>query len=269
MNKPTTILLILAAILLPAALAFAGVRASVADRGGCPNDHSDNGGSHANDNNDNSAHGDDKQGDRGCADALSTPAPTPTSVAEATPAPTPEPTLAATAEATPAPTPEPTPEPTPTATAEPTPTATASPEPTPTPAPTVAPTPAPQPADVQVVDASMISPGGTAPLGVQFVLTAGATILNNGPSTPAIVDTTFTPVLPASCSATTVKIVQDTTLPLGTNVFVSRSWTVTCSQAGTHTFTVNVSVAIDAAQPYVDPNPANNVGSASSATEVS
>jgi len=44
---------------------------------------------------------------------------------------------------------------------------------------------------------------------------------------------------------------------------------VTCSEAGTHTFTVNVSLAIDALQPYVDLDPANNAGSASSVTEVS
>jgi hypothetical protein len=266
MNKPTVFRLILAAALIPAALAFAGATVSVADRGGCPNGHSDNGASHANDN---SAHGADKQADRDCVpDTLSTPTPTPgpTSLPELTPSPTPEPTLAA----TPEPTPEPTLEPTATATAEPTPTATASPEPTPTPAPTDSPTPTPPPpADVQVVDASVISPAG-ASIGIQFVLTAGATIFNNGPSTPVIVDTTFTPVLPASCTSTTgVKTVQNTTLPIGTNLFVSRSWTVTCSVAGPQTFTVDVSVAIDAAQPYVDPNPANNVGSASSVTEVS
>jgi hypothetical protein len=122
---------------------------------------------------------------------------------------------------------------------------------------------------VQVLDASVISPA-TADSGIQFVLTAGATIVNNGPDTPVIVDTTFTPVLPASCSATTgIKTVENTTLPLAINVFVSRSWVVTCSEAGPHTFTVNVNVAIDAAQPHVDPVPANNSGSASSVTEVS
>ena len=118
------------------------------------------------------------------------------------------------------------------------------------------------------MDASVISPA-SAQTGVEFVLTAGSTIRNNGPSTPVIVDTTFTPVLPASCSATTgVKTVQNTTLPLAINVFVSRSWMVTCSEAGPHTFTVNVNLAIDAAQPHVDPNLANNTGSASSVTQV-
>jgi hypothetical protein len=44
---------------------------------------------------------------------------------------------------------------------------------------------------------------------------------------------------------------------------------VTCNDAGSHTFTVTVNVAIDAGQPHVDPVPANNSGSASSVTEVS
>jgi len=264
MNKSAARLLILSAILLPAALAFAGARASIADKGGCPNENSQNGASHANSN---SAHGPEKQADRDCDQAtLSTPGPTP--VSELTPTPTSAPTPEPTPAPTPEPTPAPTPEPTPTATAELTPSPTASPEPTATPAPTDAPTPTPAPgADVQVVDASVISPAN-AGAGIQFVLTAGSTILNNGPVTPVIVHTTFTPILPASCSATTgVRTVQDTVLPVATNVFVSRSWLVTCDP-GSQTFTVDVSVAIDAAQPYVDPNPANNAGSASSITEI-
>lgn len=275
MKKPSTLLTILAAILVAAALAFASAGASVADKGGCPNDDSENGGDHADDN---SAHGADKQKDRDCDTSPTPTAPGPTPAALLTPAPTPEPTPAPTPEPTPPPTPGPTPaatpEPTPAPTAEPTPTATPTLEPTATPAPTGGPTPTATPvpppnSDAQVVDASVISPAN-AQTGIQFVLTAGATIVNNGPDTPVIVDTTFTPVLPASCSATTgVKTVQNTTLPLAINVFVSRSWMVTCSQTGPFTFTVNVNVAIDSGQPNVDPVPANNSGSASSTTEVS
>jgi hypothetical protein len=54
--------------------------------------------------------------------------------------------------------------------------------------------------------------------------------------------------------------VQNTTLIANMNVFVSRSWTVTCAAPGIYAFSVNVSVAIDAAQAYVDPNPGNNIG---------
>ena len=281
MNKPTALLGILSAILLSVVLALAGAAPSIADKGGCPNENSDKGSDHANDN---SAHGDEKQDDRDCEPTTAaTPAATPLPVV--TPAPTPEPTPAPTPEPTAAPTPAPTPEPTPEATPEPTPTATAEPTPSPTATPTLEPTATPEPAagdptptptatprpsaDVQVIDVSVNAPA-SAQTGVEFVLTAGSTIRNNGPSTPVIVDTTFTPVLPASCSATTgVKTVQNTSLPLAINVFVSRSWMVTCSEAGPHTFTVNVALAIDPAQPHVDPILTNNTGSASSFTEVS
>jgi hypothetical protein len=269
-------------MLVSAVLALAGAAPSIADKGGCPNENSDNGADHADDN---SAHGEEKQEDRCDEDedgdddddneSTATPTPLPQPVIQPTPAPTPEPTPAPTPEPTPEPTAAPTSEPTPTATAEPTPSPTATPtlEPTATPepgAPTPTPTASPRPsADVQVIDTSVNAPA-TAQPGVEFVLTAGSTIRNNGPSTPAIVDTTFTPVLPAFCSATTgVKTVQNTSLPLAINVFVSRSWMVTCSEAGTHTFTVNVDLAIDAAQPHVDPNLTNNAGTSSTVTEVS
>jgi hypothetical protein len=273
MNKPTALLVILSAILLPAAIAFAGAAPSIADKGGCPNANAENGADHADDN---SAHGPEKQDERDCVPtpapatattplALPTPAPT----LELTPAPTPEPTPAP----TPGPTPPPIPESTPTPPSETAPTSTPTAAPIVTPAPIGGPTPTPTPsppprADVQVMDASAISPANEG-TGVQFVLTAGSTIRNNGPATPVIVNTTFTPILPASCSATTgVKTVQNTTLPLAINVFVSRSWVVTCGQPGSHTFSVNFNVAFASGQPHIDPLPANNDGSASSVTVV-
>jgi outer membrane biosynthesis protein TonB len=265
LNRPR-FFVILSAILLPAAIAFAGAGPSIADKGGCPNANSENGADHADDD---SAHGPEKQEERDC---VPTPVPTPVTapLALATPAPTPEPTPAPTPEPSPPPLSEPTLAPPP----EPTPTATPIPEPALTPAPvgapTSTPTASPPPsADVQVIDASVNSPAA-AQTGVEFVLTVGTTIINNGSAASVIVDTTLTPTLPASCSATTgINSVQNTTLPLAINVFVSRSWMVTCSEAGPQTFTVDVDVAIDAAQPHVDPNPANNAGSASSITEVS
>jgi hypothetical protein len=106
--------------------------------------------------------------------------------------------------------------------------------------------------------------------GVQFTVTGGANLRNNGPVTPAIVDTTFSLALPPGCSATTgVLTVQNTSLALSMNVFVSRSWTVSCSEPGIYLFTVNVDVAIDPGQPYVDPNPGNNTGFGSDTTNVS
>ena len=273
-QRPRALLTVIAALLIATALAFAGAGASMADRGGCPNENSGNGGSHANGN---SAHGSEKQDDR-CEDdddedednddedddapsPTATPEPIPGVAGEPTPAPSAEPT------ATPAP------EPTPTPIAEPIATPTATPEPTPTAPPADVPTPTPIPtpppgADVQVVEVIVNSPAD-AGAGVQFVVTGGANIRNNGPVTPAIVDTTFTPALPPGCTATTgVKTAQNTTLPVNVNVFVSRSWMVTCAEAGFYTFTINVNIAIDAGQAIVDPDPSNNLMSGSDTTNV-
>ncbi|HLC28950.1 MAG TPA: hypothetical protein VJL07_05845 [Dehalococcoidia bacterium] len=271
MQRSRSLLTVLAALLIATALALAGAGASLADKGGCPNENSGNGGGHANDN---SAHGPKKQDDRDChpgpSGSQSTPTEAAIPVADPTPAPTTEPTAS--------PTPTPSPQPTPTPTAEPIATATATPEPTPSPEPTWAPptdvptpTPIPTPppgADVQTVEVIVNSPAG-AGTGVQFVLTGGANIRNNGPVTPAIVDTTLSPALPPGCAATTgVMTVQNTTLPANINVFVSRSWMVTCAEAGFYTFTINVNIGIDAGQAIVDPNPDNNLGSGSDTTNV-
>jgi outer membrane biosynthesis protein TonB len=267
MQRSPALLIVLAALLIATALAFAGAGASIADDGGCPNGNSGNGGDHADDD---SAHGTEKQDDRECEAGATGSDPTPTAAAEATPAPTAEPTAS--------PTPTPSPEPTPTPTAEPIATPTATPEPTPSPEPTSAPptdvptpTPIPTPppgADVRIVDVIVNAPA-SASAGVQFVVTGGANIRNNGPVTPAIVDTTFTPALPPGCTATTgVMTVQNTTLPAMVNVFVSRSWTVRCADPGFYTFTINVNIAIDPGQAIVDPNPANNLGSGSDTTNV-
>ncbi len=112
-----------------------------ADRGGCPNAASSNGAEHANEN---SAHGPEKQEERGCDGGTATPRarPTPTP-AGTTPSPAPTGTGL-----TPTPTPTPagtTPSPTATDGVTPTPTPTLTPTPTatPTPTPTGALTPTP------------------------------------------------------------------------------------------------------------------------------
>ena len=154
--------LVLAATLAGLAGTLAGAAPSSADKGGCPNANSANGAAHANPK---SAHGPEKQAERGCqiGGATSTPtvqltatppaSPGPTGIAEPTAPPTsgststPSEAAAPTEAATPTPTPfetpgsTPEPTPTPTPTGEPTPGPTA--EPTPTPTPTPAPTPSP------------------------------------------------------------------------------------------------------------------------------
>jgi hypothetical protein len=270
MNKSTPLLIVLIAAVVAAAVIFVSAGVSIADKGGCPNARSENGGSHANEH---SAHGPDKQRKRGCDDPLAAGTPAPQDTPTATPEPPAEPTPTDTPVDTPTATPTETAVPTPTETATAAHTDTATPTATPTetatatPTDTATPTPVPG-ADIQVIDVSVISPAnGTA--GVPFMVTAGSDISNNGPVSPVVVDTRFTPVLPAGCTATTgVKTVENTPLAMGMNTFVSRSWMVTCSVAGSHVFTFNVDVSIDPLQTAVDPNPANNSGSSSSTTNV-
>ncbi len=272
MNKQTPFLVVLIASLIAGAVIFVGAGASLADKGGCPNAHSEDGAFHANEH---SAHGAEKQRERGCTDSVETP----TSAAEATPTPT-EPPVEPTPTETPTLTLSDTPTPTPTETASPTPTETASPTPTetatptatatsaPTPTDTATPTPPPG-ADVQVVEVIVSSPAN-AIAGVAFVMSADVRVRNNGPVMPVVVDTTFAPVLPAGCTATTgAATVQNTTLTGTLITTISRAWNVTCTSTGSQGFTVNGSTAIDPLQPVSDPNPANNSGSGSSSTVVS
>jgi len=120
---------------------------------------------------------------------------------------------------------------------------------------------------VQVVGVMVSSPAN-AVAGVAFILSADVRVRNNGPVMPVVVDTTFAPLLPAGCTATTGAItVQNTTLTGSAITTISRAWNVTCTP-GSQGFTVDGSTAIDPLQPVSDPNPANNSGSGSSNTTV-
>jgi len=115
----------------------------------------------------------------------------------------------------------------------------------------------------------MVNSPANAGSGVAFTLTAGVTLRNNGPSTPVVVDTTFSPALPAGCTATTGVITQQNTTLLGNfTTVISKAWNVTCSTPGSYTFTMTVSAVIDPAQLLTDPNMANNAGSGSDTTQV-
>jgi hypothetical protein len=55
---------------------------------------------------------------------------------------------------------------------------------------------------------------------------------------------------------------------MGSNVFIGRSWTVTCTLPGPHTFGLTVTAVPDPIQGYADSNMANNSASASGSTAV-
>jgi hypothetical protein len=101
-------------------------------------------------------------------------------------------------------------------------------------------------------------------VGIPFQLTGQVNVRNNDPSLAAIVDTTFTPSLPAGCTATTgVVTVQNTSLPSGSSAFISRSWMVTCTEPGLKTLGMSATSLLDPAVPAIDDNTANNTGVAS------
>jgi hypothetical protein len=98
---------------------------------------------------------------------------------------------------------------------------------------------------------------------VPFTASGAAALHNNGPDGTVNVDVTFTIVLPPDCTITngSTVIVPNRSLPMSVPVTVSRSWNVTCTQAGAHQFTINASAAISQGQALTDPNLLNNSGS--------
>jgi hypothetical protein len=98
--------------------------------------------------------------------------------------------------------------------------------------------------------------------------TGNATLRNLGPDGPALGDVSFDLLTPPDCTVSppSPDIVQNNSLPVNTNVFIGRVWSVTCSQAGSHDFTLQVSVAPDPVQGAFDPDTTNNSASAGGAT---
>jgi len=141
-----------------------------------------------------------------------------------------------------------------------------------TPAPTQAPqTPAPQPtpsplpsnqADVVVVRVDL-KLDSQASAGQQFQLSASALLRNRGGAPSVLVDTTFVLSAPTGCVflPAAPATVQNKSLPLGSDVSITRTWSVTCSAAGEHSFGVAVSAGIDPSQALTDPNLVNNANS--------
>ena len=110
----------------------------------------------------------------------------------------------------------------------------------------------------------------TAPLGVSFEVGVRASLRNLGPANSVLVDTTITFSAPPGCSAVPSApfTAEDTNLPENAGVSIGRIWLVTCTEAGTYTFTADVSVVIDASQAITDPDTSNNDGSGSDSTIV-
>ncbi len=142
------------------------------------------------------------------------------------------------------------------------------PGPVTTPTPTPTPTPTDE-ADVRVATVSVRAPD-SATVGTEFAVRTSVSLRNDGPVASVLVDTTTDFVAPADCSVSPASpvTVEDTSLPIDVSVSVGRSWLVSCAQAGMHTFSADATVAIDPSQPVTDPDPSDNSGSGSDATDV-
>jgi hypothetical protein len=114
------------------------------------------------------------------------------------------------------------------------------------------------------------TPPATGTAGVGFTVSGNVTVRNLGPSAPVLADITFSFAAPADCtiSPASPNIVQNRSLPLNSNVFIGRTWTVTCMQPGPHMFGLTVSAAIDSLQPNHDPDLTNNSMSVPGSTQV-
>ncbi len=124
-------------------------------------------------------------------------------------------------------------------------------------------------ADIQVVGVTVSAPDN-ALVGEEFLVLVGASLLNIGPADPVLVDTTFALSTAPNClvSPAGPVSVEDTSMPVGVSVYISRAWWVTCLDPGSATLTAEVAVAIDSAQSAADPDPSNNTGSGDDTTQI-
>ena len=124
-------------------------------------------------------------------------------------------------------------------------------------------------ADVQVVDVTVSAPN-SALVGEEFLVLAGASLINVGPAETVLVDTTFVLSPAASCAVSPAGpvTIEDSSLPVSVSVYISRAWWVTCLDRGSATLTAEVVVAIDSSESEVDPDPGNNTGSGDDTTQI-
>jgi hypothetical protein len=111
----------------------------------------------------------------------------------------------------------------------------------------------------------------TTTTGVEFMVSATASLHNNGPASSILVDTRFTLMLPPDCVAPVNNLtftVFNRNLPASIVVQVTRNWRVICSDAGDHQFNVDVTTSLSPGQAWVESNPANNSGAGFATTLV-
>jgi hypothetical protein len=121
--------------------------------------------------------------------------------------------------------------------------------------------------DVKVTAVSASSPVSNPVAPSTFVVSGSVTIHNNGPNGPTNVDTEGLLNMPADCSTVSANpaTVQNTMLSVSSAVVVPFSWTVSCTLASAHSFTVTGTVILDDTG-FNDSNTGNNVVTSPSTT---
>jgi hypothetical protein len=123
-------------------------------------------------------------------------------------------------------------------------------------------------ADVKISSVSVNAPA-TASTGVPFNVTVTTTLHNNGPITPANVDSTIGLTVPGDCSRSPAgsQVEGDTSLAASTSIQVVKTWSVTCNTQSNHQFNGSASTSLDLLH-VSDPNSGNNSGGGSASTNV-
>jgi CSLREA domain-containing protein len=117
-------------------------------------------------------------------------------------------------------------------------------------------------ADVKIVDQCFVDPPTEMDVSVDTPVTLRKVLHNNGPYTdPVTVTVTKTATAPADCSINPPSYSEQVVLPFSVDVVLDEAFTIHCSKASSHTFTVANLVSGPKEPHTVDPDPSNNEAS--------
>jgi hypothetical protein len=115
-------------------------------------------------------------------------------------------------------------------------------------------------ADVKIISQQLVNPPSEIPVGQPVVVTLRKVLHNNGPySDPVEVAITKTATAPADCTIDPPTHTQQVVLPNSSvNVTVDETFTIHCSKASSHTFSVDNVVSGPKDPIIIDPDMTNN-----------
>ncbi|MGQ9676482.1 MAG: DUF11 domain-containing protein, partial [Chloroflexota bacterium] len=117
-------------------------------------------------------------------------------------------------------------------------------------------------ADVRIVDQHFLSPPTEMPVSNDTPVTLRKVLHNNGPYPDDVtVSVDRAATAPDGCTITPTTVSQQVALPMSTDVTLDELFTIHCSQASSHTFTIDNTVSGPKEPHITDPNLDNNSGS--------